>query len=92
MVDLKRKALENIRNFVKNTPREEILQKLGDISNKSVEGYFIKDILGAEFISLFCDGIKLKELTSVDIPPNSNDNYEYQINLIKTRKKASFFI
>ncbi|WP_310560683.1 hypothetical protein [Flavobacterium sp.] len=68
MEDLKKIALENIRNFIKVTPRNEILSRLEILSREgSIDGYLISSIINDEFINLCNKNLPIEEMVAVKV-------------------------
>ena len=67
MEDLKKIALENIRNFIKVTPKNEILSRLKILSSGHTDGYLISSIINDEFINLCNKDLPIEEMVAIKV-------------------------
>lgn len=67
MEDLKKIALENIRNFIKVTPKNDILSRLAVLSGDSKEGYLISSIISEDFINYCNRDLPIEEMVVVKV-------------------------
>ena len=67
MEDLKKIALENIRNFIKVTPKKDILSRLAILSGDSKEGYVISSIISEDFINYCNRDLPIEEMVVVQV-------------------------
>lgn len=90
MEDLKKIALENIRNFIKVTPRNEILSRLENLSSGSIDGYLISSIINDEFINLCNKDLPIEEMVAVQVDwPDIA--YFFQNNINNPQNMRVFF-
>lgn len=91
MEDLKKIALENIRNFIKVTPKKDILSRLAILSGDSKEGYVISSIISEDFINYCNRDLPIEEMVVVQV--NWPDiAYFFQNNFQNPQNKRVFFI
>ncbi len=89
MEDLKKIALENIRNFIKVTPKNEILSRLAILSSGSDEGYLVSSIISEDFINFCNRDLPIEEMDVVKV--NWTDiAYFFQNNINNPQNKRVF--
>ena len=89
MEDLKKIALENIRNFIKVTPKNEILSRLAILSSGSDEGYIESSIISEDFINFCNRDLPIEEMDVVKV--NWTDiAYFFQNNINNPQNKRVF--
>lgn len=91
MEDLKKIALENIKIFIKGTPKNEILARLKYLSTQGSDGYLMSSIISDEFINLCNKDLPIEEIVSIKV--NWPDiAYFFQNNQNNPLNKRVFFI
>ncbi len=90
MENLKKIALENIKIFIKGTPKNEILARLKYLSTQGSDGYLMSSIISDEFINLCNKDLPIEEIVSIKV--NWPDiAYFFQNNQNNPLNKRVFF-
>lgn len=103
--NIREQALKNIEEFVKSTPKEEIIARLKEISKVNPGGVSVSEVFAGcfdqhQFYYSYSSPVnqaiekhelKNKLVGSVIVDPNP-PNYEYSKSSTKTHKNVGFFI
>lgn len=89
MENLKKIALENIRDFIKATPKDEILARLAILSNGYDQGYLVSSIISEDFINYCNRDLPIQEMDIIKV--NWPDiAYYFQNNIINPQNQRVF--